>query len=599
MSALVIASLSALGFTGVTASAAPVATDLIISEYVEGSGVNKAIELYNGTDSDIELGDYSVEVYSNGGTSTSADIPLIGTVAAGETFVLATNALVAFADQTTGSGLWNGDDAIVLQGPDGVVDSFGQVGFDPGSQWSQGAVGTLNHTLRRSADVCAGDTDPSDDFNPSLEWTQFDQDTFDGLGSHSTVCTPGGGDGVVAINEFSADTTGPDVEYIEVLGDPDTDYSDFAVVAIDGDGASPSVGSIIHVSQLGTTGAGGFWLHELAPDTLPDGSMTLLLVSGYVDQVIVDSEADGTLDDDAGLTVIDAVAVQDEDAGDLAYAGTVLTGGYDGNNTTPGGASRIPDGAVTDTVADWVRNDFDLAGIPGQPGSLTVGEALNTPGAPNSLGDPDAGPCGDPSTAIGSVQGDGFTSPLLGERVVIEGIVVGDFQAGGFDGVYLQDQGDSNADTSDGIFVLAPDAAELNSGNLVRVIGSVEESSGMTRLAQAEVGVCNEDQTLPPVVQLQLPASDAEREALEGMRVTLAQSLAILEYFNYGRFGEIALGVDRQFQPTAVFEPGSAEATQLLADHEAERIILDDGRGESNPDPARHPNGADFALDNI
>ncbi|MGB5936958.1 MAG: ExeM/NucH family extracellular endonuclease, partial [Ornithinimicrobium sp.] len=225
-------------------------------------------------------------------------------------------------------------------------------------------------------------------------------------------------------------------------------------------------------------------------------------------------------------------------------------------------------------------------------------EALNTPGAPNSLGDPDAGVCGDPATSIGAVQGDGSTSPLVGQTVEIEGVITGDFQQGGFDGFYVQDEGVGDPATSDGIVVFAPGAGDLTSGDVVRVAGTVEESFEMTRLAQAEIAECGQG-PVPDPVTVQLPQDDAAYEATEGMLVTLPQSLAILEYFNYGQFGEIALGVDRQFQPTAVFEPGSTEATQLLADHEAERIILDDGRGESNPDPARHPNGADFALDNI
>ena len=49
---------------------------------------------------------------------------------------------------------------------------------------------------------------------------------------------------------------------------------------------------------------------------------------------------------------------------------------YDGLTFAPGGASRIPDGTDTDTAADWVRNDFDLAGIPGFAGTLVGGEAL-------------------------------------------------------------------------------------------------------------------------------------------------------------------------------------------------------------------------------
>lgn len=44
----------------------PMAKDLIISEYVEGSSNNKAIEIYNGTGETVNLSDYSVELYLNG-----------------------------------------------------------------------------------------------------------------------------------------------------------------------------------------------------------------------------------------------------------------------------------------------------------------------------------------------------------------------------------------------------------------------------------------------------------------------------------------------------------------------------------------------------
>ena len=63
---------------------------------------------------------------------------------------------------------------------------------------------------------------------------------------------------------------------------------------------------------------------------------------------------------------------------------TVLAAGYDGVSFTPGGASRIPDGTDSNAATDWVRNDFDLAGIPGFTGTLVAGEALNTPGAANA-----------------------------------------------------------------------------------------------------------------------------------------------------------------------------------------------------------------------
>ncbi|MET0780205.1 MAG: ExeM/NucH family extracellular endonuclease, partial [Microbacterium sp.] len=85
---------------------------------------------------------------------------------------------------------------------------------------------------------------------------------------------------------------------------------------------------------------------------------------------------------------------------------------------------------------------------------------------------------------------------------------------------------------------------------------------------------------------------------LEGMLVTLPQSLAILEYFEYGRFGTLELGVDRQYQPTATYLPGTPEAAAEAASNLLERITLDDGMNRQNTDPLRHPNGQPFTLDN-
>jgi uncharacterized protein len=87
-------------------------------------------------------------------------------------------------------------------------------------------------------------------------------------------------------------------------------------------------------------------------------------------------------------------------------------------------------------------------------------------------------------------------------------------------------------------------------------------------------------------------------EKYEGMLVTIPQALYISEYFNFDRFGEIVLTTDRQFQPTAVYDPGSSEAAALALANSLSRITLDDGRSSQNPDPAIHPNGMEFTLDN-
>lgn len=607
---LMAGTLAAVGLAAPSAAFAAEPTDLIISEYIEGSSNNKAIEIFNPTDAAVDLaaGEYAIRMYFNGNPVSTLGINLTGTVAPGDVHVLAqasANAtILAQADQTNGAGWYNGDDAIVLT-RDGatatVVDSLGQVGLDPGSQWGSDLVSTADNTLRRLASVCIGDTDPADAFDPAVEWEGFATDTFDGLGAHACgdaePVTP-------VINEFSANITGPDVagsEYVEVLGAPGADLSAYTVLEIEGDSGA-AVGVVDEVIVLGTADADGRILASLPSNGLENGTISLLLVTGFAGALgdDLDADNDGVFDAPT-FEIIDAVAVNDGSAGDVTYGGTVLTAQYDGQAFAPGGASRIPDGTDTDTTADWIRNDFDGAGLPGFTGTPAEGEALNTPGAANAIviiPPPPVADCEAPVVSIGSVQGTTDTSPLVGQTVEIEGVVIGDFQSGGFDGYYIQDAGDNDAATSDGVFVFAPGGDEVALGDEVHVVGEVSEFFGMTEVTAAGVAVCASGVPLPEPVAVTLPAGPEVYEPLEGMRVTLPQELTILEYFNYGRFGEIALGTDRQYQPTATYEPGSQDAIDLADANAANRITLDDGRSAQNPDPAIHPNGQEFTLEN-
>lgn len=212
--------------------------------------------------------------------------------------------------------------------------------------------------------------------------------------------------------------------------------------------------------------------------------------------------------------------------------------------------------------------------------------------------DPDPVPVADcdlDHVAIGSIQGSGAASPRVGEALRIEGTVVGDFQSGGFNGYYLQDAGDGDPATSDGIFVFAPGGAAVAAGDVVSVAGYVGEFSGMTQIALLSVDSCLQGQPLPAATPLSLPATTEQREALEGMYVTLPQNLAIGETFEFGRFGTITLTNGRLDTPTAVVEPGAA-AIALAAANLDNSITLDDGRSNQNPDPAIHPDGQVFTL---
>jgi hypothetical protein len=188
-----------LAFSSKTFSQAP--TDIFISEYVEGSSNNKALEFYNGTGAAINLtaGNYVVQMYFNGSSTAGTTISLTGTIAPNGVFVLAqasaSFASSSFVNQTSSATWYNGDDAIVLRkgGAGGaIVDVIGQVGFDPGTEWGTGLVSTADNTLRRKASVCAGDTNPSDAFDPSVQWDGFATDDFSGLGSHTSSCTSPG-----------------------------------------------------------------------------------------------------------------------------------------------------------------------------------------------------------------------------------------------------------------------------------------------------------------------------------------------------------------------------------------------------------------------
>ena len=93
-----IAALAIILLPGGTARPATAASsDLFISEYIEGTSNNKALEIFNTTGAAVDLatGGYNVQVYFNGSTTSGLSINLTGTVAQGDVFVLAQSSAVA------------------------------------------------------------------------------------------------------------------------------------------------------------------------------------------------------------------------------------------------------------------------------------------------------------------------------------------------------------------------------------------------------------------------------------------------------------------------------------------------------------------------
>jgi hypothetical protein len=162
---------------------------LWFSEYVEGSGSYKALELRATPGS--ELGGCQISTYYNGAstlssTSTLNTILLEGTVGPAGVYVLCSSSLASQpnvrCDRSTNLG-FNGNDAVALACDGVVLDVIGQIGVDPGDGWSNGGASTANQTLRRRCDVNQGDANGSDAFDPTSEWVALPVDTFDGLGS--------------------------------------------------------------------------------------------------------------------------------------------------------------------------------------------------------------------------------------------------------------------------------------------------------------------------------------------------------------------------------------------------------------------------------
>lgn len=179
--------------------ALPASADLYFSEYVEGSSNNKALEIYNSSNTAVNLSNYKVEMYFNGSNSAGLTINLTGSIPAQGVFVLAhgsANAtILATANQTNSAGWYNGDDAVVLKNGSTIIDSIGQVGVDPGTEWGTGLTSTADNTLRRKTSITTGDINVSNAFDPAAEWEGYAQDTFDHLGTYQGSSNGGGNNG--------------------------------------------------------------------------------------------------------------------------------------------------------------------------------------------------------------------------------------------------------------------------------------------------------------------------------------------------------------------------------------------------------------------
>ncbi|MDW7693362.1 lamin tail domain-containing protein [Flammeovirgaceae bacterium SG7u.111] len=368
-------------------------SELFFSEYIEGSNVNKALEIYNGTGAPVDLSTYTIEMYFNGNTSPSTTIPLSGTLATEDVFVVADDgadaAILAVTDLTSNASFFNGDDAIVLKNGSTIIDVIGQVGTDPGSEWGSGDISTQNNTIRRTSSSCQGDIVSTDAFDPSVEWEGFPQNTFDGLGSHTTTCASGGVS--VKINEIRVDQpSSDDDEYFELAGAANTSLDELTYLVIgDGPGGSGTIENVTSLAGQSIDSSGYFVAAEATFGALGTADFTTdlnfensdnvthLLVKGFTgtNGDDLDTDDDGVLDTTPWESIIDEVAlVETVGSGEMVYSSTTV--GPDG--------TFVPSHVYL-SEGVWKIGGFDLIDGTDTPGAENFKEIVLPPSVAENI----------------------------------------------------------------------------------------------------------------------------------------------------------------------------------------------------------------------
>lgn len=243
-------------------------TDLIISEYVEGSSNNKYVEIFNGTGAAVDLSNYELRLYTNGASTPSNTNVLSGTLANNTTVVYKNASATVYTGSATNqtSVAFNGDDAVALYkiSTASFVDIFGRIGEDPGASWTSGAFTTVDKTLVRNSNITSGVTITSGTTGfPTLatEWTQSNIDVVTNLGAHSYNAVTSS-----FVNGYNGLDVGNVTSY-QVTGlDPETTYY-YRVRAVSGSVNSANSNSIsVTTKPVSCTWNGTIWTNTTGPD---------------------------------------------------------------------------------------------------------------------------------------------------------------------------------------------------------------------------------------------------------------------------------------------------------------------------------------------
>lgn len=287
------------------------AQDLFISEYVEGSSNNKAIEIFNGTGASVDLANYTLRLASNGGQwSTTNSVTLSGTLANNSVFVVANAqanaAIQAVANITHTVTYFNGNDCIGLFNGTTLIDIIGVYQSDPGTAWPVAGVdgATLNHTLVRKPNVIQGNTNWIVGAGTNVdnsEWIVHPQDYVTDLGMHTF--NPGGG------QQAATPTFNPPAgAYTAPINVTLSSTTPGATIRYTLDGSNPNATSTIYTTPIpvssNTTIKAVAFASGFEPSYVASASYVFAVLVQNLSQLRAQTPGDGTIYQISGQVIL-------------------------------------------------------------------------------------------------------------------------------------------------------------------------------------------------------------------------------------------------------------------------------------------------------
>ncbi len=394
----------------------------------------------------------------------------------------------------------------------------------------------------------------------------------------------------------------PDTTIVLTFDQAVTPTLDWYSLVCDGSTVSSSVSADASSTQFTITPAAALPLGKACTLTIGAANLTPNLGQDYVLSIPVRPTTDAAPVFIGSVPAANATGVLPEATISLTYSEAV--------NFIPGNSATLLCGGteVSFTTANKTDDPATLVFTPTAP--LPAGNTCTLTVPPAAVSDADLmDPPDNPDAeltlsfstlnTIMQVQGSGDATSLAGQTVTVRGVVTILLPA--FRGYGLQDlNGDGNPATSDGIFVFTNSTSplpNLNVGDLIQITGKVSEYFNQTQITATTFTKLSTEPVQLAATPVSLPMTAAQRESVEGMLVTFPQALTISEYYDYGRYGTVALTGSRHYTPTALFPPGP-QAVAEMERQAMDTILLDDLINSQNPAPLRHPDGSVFSLDN-